>query len=829
MSAPLKGIVLSFLLVAGNVEAETHGAVDFARDVQPILSENCFHCHGPDAADRKAGLRLDTQDGAFADLGGYAAVIPGDVDKSELIARITAHGSNDMMPPAKSNRLLTRQQKDLLVRWVEEGAAWADHWAFVAPERPGLPRASDPAWNLNPIDQFIYRRLEREGLQPSPPADYRTLHRRLHLDLTGLPPEETPIDGNPRQLIERLLASRHFGERMALPWLDAARYADSNGFQQDGDRHQWPWRDWVVRAYNENMSFDRFTIEQLAGDLLPEPTQDQLIATGFNRNHMLNGEGGAIKAEQQVNYVVDRVDTTATTWLGLTMACAQCHDHKYDPISQHEFFRFYAYFNNIPETGGVDKRTSGGCNFGNRRSVQFSRPWLEMPTDEQTETRARLKNEIADLEEQVKKEESAIKKAVATWEAGIPPGDKLSAEKFPGGIHRILARTNDSTRKENERKQLREFFLKNVDHGHPEWRTTGEELAARKADLTAVEQGIVTVMVMEENPPDKTRKTHILARGDYQQKGEEVGPGTPSALPEPDPSLPNNRLGLARWLVSRDHPLTARVTVNRLWQQFFGTGLVKTSEDFGVQGERPSHPELLDWLAVEFMDSGWDVKHMVRLVTNSRTYQQSSKFTSQLLATDPENRLLARGTRYRLPAMVLRDQVLSVSGLLLHDIGGPPVYPLQPEGLWEEFSFGKISYPHPEETPQLHRRSLYTFWRRTVAPPNMFDNASRQICTVRESRTNTPLHALTMLNDATYVQAAKAFGQRLKNQSAKTRAAKISDGFAAVTSRPPTSTELDILVRSFARAVTEEGQSPDAAWTQIAQILLNLDETLNRE
>ncbi|MEM9481187.1 MAG: PSD1 and planctomycete cytochrome C domain-containing protein [Verrucomicrobiota bacterium] len=829
MNPRLQVFIFALLPLATCIASEKNTRVDFARDIQPILSENCFHCHGPDAADRKADLRLDTKEGAYADLGGYAAIVPGEPNASELIARITAHGSSDVMPPVKSNRTLTKQQIHLLTRWVEEGAEWADHWAFVAPERPRLPRVSDPAWNRNPIDQFIFRRLEEENLQPSPQADYRTLHRRLHLDLTGLPPEETPPDGNVGQLIEQLLASPHFGERMALPWLDAARYADSNGFQQDGDRHQWPWRDWVVRAYNENMPFDRFTIEQLAGDLLPEPTQDQLIATGFNRNHMLNGEGGAIRAEQQVNYVVDRVDTTATTWLGLTMACAQCHDHKYDPISQREFFQFYAYFNNIPETGGVDKRTSGGCNFGNRRSVQFSRPWLEMPTDVQTEARAKLKKQIADLEKQVKEEEAAIKEAVAAWEATIPPADKLSAEKFPGGVHRILARTAEPDRKENERKQLRAFFLKNVDHGHPEWRTTGEELAAAKAELTAIEQAILTVMVMEENPPDKTRKTHILTRGDYQQQGEEVGPGTPSALPALDPSLPDNRLGLARWLVSRDHPLTARVTVNRLWQQFFGIGLVKTSEDFGVQGERPSHPELLDWLAVEFMDSGWDVKHIVRLITNSRTYQQTSKFTSEHLNRDPENRLLARGARYRLPSMVLRDQALSVSGLLLDEVGGPPVYPLQPKGLWEEFSFGKISYPHPEEIPQLYRRSLYTFWRRTVAPPNMFDNASRQICTVRESRTNTPLHALTMLNDATYVQAARAFGQRLKKQSAATRAAKISAGFTDVTSRPPTSTELEILIRSFERALKEEGQTIDAAWTQIAQILLNLDETLNRE
>ncbi|HRQ89761.1 MAG TPA: DUF1549 and DUF1553 domain-containing protein, partial [Bacteroidia bacterium] len=653
-------------------------------------------------------------------------------------------------------------------------------------------------------------------------------------------------DAAEAEAVDRLLASPHYGERMALTWLDAARYADSNGFQQDGNRHQWPWRDWVVRAYQNNLPFDQFTIEQLAGDLLPEPTQDQRIATAFNRNHMLNGEGGAIAEEQRINNVLDRVDTTATTWLALTMACAQCHSHKYDPITHEEYYRFFAFFNNLPESGVVDYRSGQGCAFGSGATVQLAKPWLTLPTSEQEAEKKRLEGEIKEVGERLVALEPEIAPARQAWEAKFTAKELEDRTRFPGSLSTIL-RMPVEKRNDNQKRDVTEFFLRTGDHGKDEWTKLGKDVQAKRDALRGVNESILQIMVMEENPPDKTRETFTLVRGDYQQPDRKVAPGTPAFLPPMPADTPANRLGLAKWLVDPAHPLTARVAVNRLWQQFFGIGIVKTSEDFGVQGELPVHPELLDWLAVEFVESGWDVKHLVRLIVTSAAYRQDSAFTPEKSERDPENRLLARGARSRLPAMLLRDQALAVSGLLVPTVGGEPVYPRQPEGLWEEFSFGKISYPRREEREHLYRRSLYTFYRRTSAPPNLFDASARQVCTVKPSTTNTPLHALVLLNDETYTAAARAFARRMCKEGGPTPEARLAYAFELATGRKPGEAEQRLLVNGYEKSLNEfrsytedavsyaairdgEGYEPVelAACVRMAQVILNLDETLNR-
>jgi hypothetical protein len=757
--------------------------VEYNRDVLPILAENCFNCHGPDAAAVGAGLRLDQFAGATAERGGgRRPIVPGNRRESQVVRRIHGEGG-PLMPPPHSNKSLTGDQKRLLERWIAQGAAYQAHWAFVAPERPELPRVRNRRWERNPIDRFILARLERERLRPSPEADKATLLRRVTLDLTGLPP--TPAELKAfladrsrdayEKVVDRLLSSPRYGERMVWEWLDAARYADTNGYQGDRTRNMWPWRDWVIRALNENMPFDQFTVEQLAGDLLPNPTQDQRIATGFNRNHMLNGEGGRIAEESRVDYVVDRVDTTSTVWLGLTVGCARCHDHKYDPVSQQEYYQLYAYFNNLPETGGVDYHGS-------------ARPVLPLPTPEQKERLETLRKSIAELEEQVKE----------------APEDQREALQ----------------------KQLEE---------------------ARTAHRQT-EERVVAVMVMEERP--EPRETFLLKRGAYDQYGDRVTPDVLDCLPPLPEGAPANRLALAQWLVDPAHPLTARVTVNRYWQTFFGTGLVKTSEDFGVQGEPPSHPELLDWLAREFVESGWNVKAMHRLLVTSAAYRQASKSTAALRERDPENRLLARGPRHRLPSWMLRDQALSLSGLLVEKQGGPPVKTYQPPSVWEDATFGQIKF-EPDSGESLYRRSLYTFWRRIVGPTNLFDTPARQTCVVRQDQTNSPLHALTLMNDVTYVEAARAFAQRLLQQADLTPEARVETAFREAVLRAPRRDERQILLAALERlrghyAAAEEeakqllavGESPrdetldpveHAAFTGLCNLILNLDEVISKE
>jgi mono/diheme cytochrome c family protein len=814
----LLGAVLLVALPA--VRAADPAPVEFNRGIRPILSDNCFSCHGPDRAKRKAKLRLDTEEGAFADLGGRRALVPGDPARSELIARVTAEDETERMPPPASGRKLTPHQIELLRRWVEQGARWQKHWAFLPPRRPELPAVRNEQWVRNPIDAFVLARLEREGLAPSLEPEKTTLIRRVSLDLTGLPPTPAEVDAfladaSPdayEKLVDRLLASPRYGEHMAVEWLDAARYADTNGYQGDNTRTLWPWRDWLINALNRNMPFDQFTVEQIAGDLLPGATREQRIATGLQRNHMINGEGGRIAEESRVDYVVDRVDTTATVWLGLTLGCCRCHDHKYDPFTQKEYYQLFAYFNNVAESGGVDR----GGN---------AAPVLALPTEDQTKRQAELTKAVSEQDRELKKIDGKHPPTPEQWQRQAVAG----LARTPVPLAAILA--------------LPDNVLTSLPEREPIFKKRDE---ARKA-LDAVNRSIVQTMVMEERQPP--RETFVLIRGQYDKYGEKVGPGVPALLaPLPD-GAPGNRLGLAKWLVDPANPLTARVTVNRAWQHFFGTGLVKTTEDFGVQGEAPSHLELLDWLAVEFRESGWDVKALHRRIVTSATYRQASRLTPALRERDPDNRLLARGPRLRLSSFALRDQALAVSGLLVEKVGGPPVKPYQPPGIWEEMSFGKTKYVQ-DHGEGLYRRSLYTFWRRAVPPTTMFDTASRQVCTVRPSRTNTPLHALILLNDVTFVEAARVLAQRLLTERGNDEE-RITLLFRLATARKPGDTEMQVMTQALERLRKQYGADRDAAlklvstgeaprktdfdvvehaaYTGLASMVLNLDEAISKE
>jgi mono/diheme cytochrome c family protein len=768
-------------------------AIDFGRQIRPILSENCFTCHGPDEGQRKAKLRLDTRDGALAALrGGGHAIVPGKPAESELLVRVQSDDPDERMPPAKTNKRLTPQQVELLRQWVEQGAPYAQHWAFVPPQRAALPKVQTPGWARNAIDDFILARLEREHLKPSPEADRATLIRRVTLDLTGLPPtlpevDEFLADGSPdayEKVVDRLLASPHYGERMAVDWLDAARFADTHGYHIDAGRDMTRWREWVIGAFNGDLPFDQFTIEQLAGDLLPGATPQQKIASGFNRNHMINFEGGAIPEEYQNAYIVDRVNTTATVWLGLTVACAQCHDHKYDPITQKEFYQLYAFFHNVPENG-LDGAKGNAA------------PTLRFPNLAQQAA-------LHQFDLQIKKLEAG---------GGAAP-----------------------------------------------------ELVKLRKERAALEAQLPSTMVMQEMA--KPRDTFVMVRGEYNKKGEKVQAGLPAALPPLPSGEPPTRLGLARWLVAPGQPLTARVIVNRYWQLFFGTGLVKTVEDFGAQGEASSHPELLDWLATEFIDptpaplgSGgrqrWDVKQLVRLIVTSAAYRQSSVADKALHAKDPENRLLAHGPRFRLQAEFIRDQALAISGLLNRDIGGASVSPYQPAGLWQELASRGDSknwsaqFFVQSHGKDLYRRTMYTFWKRTSPPPQLvtFDAPDREVCTVRRSRTNTPLQALVLMNDPTYVEAARKLAERMILQTSAAPD-RLAFAFRLATARAPSAKELDVLQRAlqlqrdrFARdekaalKLLAVGESPRdeslppaelAAYTVVASVILNLDEVVTK-
>ncbi len=835
-----------FLLGLSGMSAAAQTPVSFNREVRPILSDRCYSCHGSDASHRKADRRLDTPEGALAKLDGIKAVVPGKPEESDAIERIFSDDADEKMPPPKSNKTLTAAEKETLRRWVVEGAKFEPHWAFVAPVRPEVP-AGESA-----IDIFAEKTLAANGLGFAPEAEKGTLLRRVTLDLTGLPPTLEEIESFEKdaaadayeRAVDRLLASQRYGERMAMDWLDATRYADTNGYQGDAYRMNWPWRDWVVKAFNDNMAFDRFTIEQLAGDLLPEPTQPQMIATAFNRNHTLNAEGGTVPEENRVKNVFDRVETTSGVFLGLTMQCCQCHDHKFDPLKQSDYYSMFALFNQLSEPGGVDKR------FGKKdysddydKLYAIESPYLAVPTEEkaaelQAATEATKK---ANADFYAKKDE--FTPAFVKWVEEMRADTSLIEARLTDEFDRraVSSAKLDNLYDGNTQRLLAAFFT--ID-GHPEWAALKTAIDVAKRAEDRVQESIPLVMVMRD---DKPRETHILQRGNYETPGEKVLPNVPAFLPPLPAGVKADRLALAKWLVAPEQPLMPRVTVNRLWQMFFGLGLVKTPSDFGMQGALPSHPELLDWLAVEFRESGWDVKHLVRLIVTSRAYRQSAAVTPELLAKDPENALLSRGPRFRIDSRFLRDQALALAGLLVEKRGGFPVMPYQPPGIWEDISFGKNRYfqGHGED---LYRRSLYTFWRRSAAPADFFDTPARQVCALKPQRTNTPLQALTTLNDTTYVEAARVWAERISALPGDE--AKLRELVRAATARVPDERELSSLEATLAKArahfsqdksaaekLAATGESEhaakidpveEAAWATICLLVLNLDETLTR-
>ena len=1001
-------MLLAILIILASPFVAAAADVEFNHDVRPILSDKCFTCHGPDPANRKTKLRFDMESSAAG------VIVPGDPAKSKLYQRINSDNKATRMPPAYAGHdRLIQADIDVIRRWIEQGAKWQAHWSLIAPVRAALPEVKRAEWPKNPIDRFILARLEKEGLQPSVEADRARLIRRVTLDLTGLPPSAKEVEefvndhsaNAYEKAVDRLLASPGYAERMAFRWMEAARYADTNGYQSDGVRDMWRWRDWVIEAFQKDMPFDQFTIEQIAGDLLPNPTLDQRIATAFHRNHRTSAEGGIVPEEFRVEYVADRAETTASVWLGLTMGCARCHDHKYDPIQQKDFYRMFAFFNSVPEKGNV-------YNFGNEDPV------IKAPTPDQQQRLRELDANVAAREQEYAALKPAIAKAQRKWEkraeiadwniteglvlheplggdasrfdgkrvveadgekvnfnyqdpftfaAWIQPESPKGAilshseDYFEGTghglylidgklrLHVIFRWTDLGLRVETEsplKLHERQHVMATYDGkrkasgvhiyvngqeqkltilfdeliwpvsakvpfrigagGGLRWEGLIEDVRVYKIALTAEQAAVVpllksireitaispagrtkaeadklafcflekfapqevnesrarllkahaerdsfyatvpTVMVMADSPTP--RDTFVLKRGAYDAHGERVTPGVPGVLPPMKPEWPNNRLGLARWLVDPANPLTARVIVNRFWLMYFGSGLVKTVEDFGSQGERPVHPELLDWLAREFIESGWNVKALQKTIVMSATYRQASKPTPELLQRDPENRLLARGPRLRLSPEMIRDQALAVSGLLVSKVGGPSVKPNQPAGLWQELA-GGTGYK-ADTGDGLYRRSLYTYWKRTVAPPFMvnFDSPSRETCTVRETRTNTPLQALNLMNDVIFVETARKLGERMLLEGG---ADPLGYGFRNALARTPNAAEIAVLretLESFRKRYAADpkaaldfvsqgdaARNPKiaaeelAAYSAVASLILNLDEMVTKE
>ncbi|MBE2283421.1 MAG: PSD1 domain-containing protein [Prosthecobacter sp.] len=1006
----------------------------FNRDIRPILSDKCFHCHGPDEKERKSGLRLDVRDAALKPAeSGAVAIQPGDPSHSELVARCLTADKDELMPPPKLGKPLSQREKDLLQQWITEGAEYQGHWAFLPPVRAAVP-AQKP--DQHPIDAFITARLAKEGLKASPEADRATLIRRLSLDLTGLPPTPAEVsafeqDAAPNayeKLVDRLLASKHYGERMAMQWLDFARYADSHGFQTDSSRSMWPWRDWVIRAFNDNKPFDQFTIEQIGGDLIPNATLDQKIATGFNRNHRINGEGGIIAEEWRIENVIDRVETTGFTWLALSLNCCRCHDHKYDPITQKEFYQLFSFFNNTTDRGTI----TGGSN----RSGGNEAPVVTVADPAAAARLAALQQEIDAAKQQATAARKDLGKLIAAWEATalknlaqgqtawapLAPtqvvsklgdkGAKLTRQsdgsylasgpnpaqdtylfdaplpkggvtallleclpdaslpnqslgrysngnfvltdfdvfvQKPGGkpekqtlarvsadysqkgyeIEKVLKRARgkgwaiDGPTKRDPRRamfvlqtpvnapegtqlllrlrheaigghnigrfrisasstpaetlkldgdtqlaalkailevpvekrtaqqkgEIQKFFIANVDSP---LKRANDVVTAKQKALEDARAQLPSVMVMEEMP--QPRDAFILNRGEYDKPTTKVGMGLPAVLPPLPKGAPMNRLGLAKWLVDPANPLTARVWVNRAWEKSFGYGLCKTTENLGSQADYPVHPELLDWLATEFVRTGWDMKAMQKLLVTSHAYRQQSKVTPELLAKDPDNRLLARGPRFRLAGELVRDQALALSGLLVPKIGGDSVKPYMPEGVWDETSkYGNLRGYKADTGEGLYRRTMYTIWKRTAAPPTMllFDSPSRELCTVKRSRTNTPLQALALLNEVTFVEAARALAQRVIQEGGDTPEARLDFAYRLVTSRAADADTKRLLLaglkqrlaefqanpESAAQLIATGASKPDAsipapelaAYTTTASILLNLDRTITRD
>lgn len=983
-------ILTSSVLAAATASAVggPAGRVDFNRDVRPILSDRCFVCHGPDQSSEQAqetDLRLDDRRSAV----DYAIFDFEDAAQSDLIARITSDDPDWQMPPPESQqKRLETSEIETLKNWIQQGAQYEKHWAYIAPVRPAVPKISSSHRSNHPIDAFVVSRLEDRNLKPASIADRPSLIRRVTFDLTGLPPTSDEIDAfvhDPDHLnlayekvVDRLLKSPHYGEQMARFWLDAARYADTSGYQYDRERKQWVWRDWVIHAFNTNMPFDQFTIQQIAGDMLADATDQTRLATGFNRNHPITIEGGVVDEEYRTEYVIDRVVTTSTVWLGQTFLCARCHDHKYDPISQADFYQFYSFFNNVPERGlnGFDPKltVASPLDSGSKE--------IESEIAETTATIAALQLPFTDWEEELRGEiavwnalkPDSVKSsggAVATvlddqsvlmggknpatddyeilfkvdqdvasirLEAMVDPsltggsasrgsnGNFVLSEfvveakpdsasdftdvkisdaqadyeqkgytidlTYDGKADRTGWAVDGNTKPANrtatfslaepidsgsilritmkhrygashqigrfrmafsehlpssapiehvlevavdERTDEQEMLLKSFlveKFGDSESQATVERLNKLRQQLKQ-SRAFPATMVMTEMA--KPRQAYVLERGEYDKpiKDQPVQPAVPDAIGTLPKSAPPNRLGLARWLVSPDQPLTARVTVNRFWQRFFGVGLVKTSEDFGSQGEYPSHPQLLDWLAVEFMESGWNVKQIMKTIVMSDTYRQSSHLSDEMHELDPENRMLARGPRVRLDGEVIRDTALAVSGLLDTTIGGPSVYPYHPQGLWLEINnrpnFSR-AYPHQTDPTQHHRRTMYTFWKRTVPPPSvaMFDAPGREYCVVRRSSTNTPLQAFVMLHDPQFVEAARHLAIRMMQEGGAEPASRIVFGFRCCTSRSPNQEEMEILLKTYSDRTQQYQADPNAASQLISVGVSPVNEGLDR-
>ena len=1038
--------------VSGQQPVAAESTLNFVRDIQPILANHCWSCHGPDEKTRAADLRLDLQQVAF----DTKAIVPNKPEESSVIERIHSENAEEVMPPPATKKPLSDAQKKLLEQWIKEGANYEGHWAFQPIQRASRAPSNVPLGKSSIIDALVREELPQHGLAPAPAADKATLLRRVTLDLTGLPPtkqelEQFLADSSPdayRKVVDRLLASKAYAEKMAAQWLDLSRYADTNGYNNDEDRTMWPWRDWVIQAFDRNMPFDRFVVEQLAGDLLPDPSQEQLIATAFLRNQGHNTEGGIIQEEYRVEYVADRVHTAATVFLGLSMQCARCHDHKYDPITQKEYFRFFALFNSL------DERQASYSKF------VAAEPFIRVPSHQQNEQLSQLDQQIGDLKAALANREASVFETLTQWlqatsakeienrfatkslhtfpfdtldtkeanlvgldslhpqqttsvvgKLALASGQRQEAVQFDGATHLVLGniadfdgttpfaisawvypegdgsmailskmdegnahrgydlllengkivshllhrwpenglkvsaketlqkgkwqhvvltydgsrkaaglrifidgkpasmethndsltetattdkpfhiglrqrslpfqgriddlqilqgtlqlnqvkelmdgkpltsfatwlRTPNNTWSDEQKEQAKQLTLQQLDSNY---KSLQQEIAAKDKERAALVDQFPAVMIMKEMSP--RRETFVLNRGQYDQPTDKVDPNVPEVLRTFTSLAPTNRLELAQWLVHPAHPLTARVAVNRFWENFFGVGLVKTSEDFGTTGEFPSHRELLDFLAMYFIDSGWDVKDLQRLIVLSETYQQDSRMTEEHLTKDPENRWLSRGPRYRLSAEMIRDNALSIAGILQPRIGGPSVKPYQPEGLWEDVTVERRGKYVADQGEGLYRRSMYTFWKRTCPPPAMvsFDAPNREVCVARRSRTNTPLQSLVLMNDPTYVEAARVLAETILSENDNDEA-RIHAGYLRAVSRPARPEELALLLELLASArdrftketeaaqkLTQVGARPlspnadikeVAAWTVVASTILNLDETISK-
>jgi hypothetical protein len=997
--------ILFLLFAAGAGAAE----ISFNRDIRPILSDTCFHCHGPDAAKqspKSKPLTFQSFEQATADRGGYAAIVAGHPESSEMINRIFSDDPDEVMPPPDSNRSITAEQKELLKQWVAEGAKYEKHWAFVHPVKTPLPTVSDETWAQNGLDPFVLARLDTEGLKPNPESDKETLIRRATLALIGLNPTPAEVDtfladtspnayGN---LLDRLLASPKYGERMTAFWLEAARYADTDGYQNDGERTMWPWRDWVIKAFNDNMPFDEFSIKQLAGDMLPGDDVQNVLASAFNRNHRINNEGGALPEEFIVEYAIDRVETTGTVWMGLTAGCARCHDHKYDPLSHKEFYQMFAYFNSISESG-----KAAGSNAP--PLIKIGSP-LQNPETQQKlhELNSELDKTRADLK--AKKAQEAWERSIladvkpTNWETGsvirtsTTAGSVLEKQDDGSLLQKGKSKGNETYAVEIENSELKQlasmrlevmpdpgfkhlarsangnfvlsevklsvrgadgklsritfgaassnfsqngypvsnlidgksgggwaadgYKIKNgpmialldlkepiilskgsrlvVELEHPsgfadhnigrfrllfsdsrhslesplmaalqakkqskaqsalvlkEYEKTEPKIVDLESKIAAIKVQEVNVLVMRE--AETPAATYLLERGQYisPDKSEVLQRGVPSVLTTKE--QPKDRLELARWLTSADNPLGARVTVNRIWQQHFGIGIVKTPENFGLQGAAPSHPELLDWLAVDFMENGWDVKRLHKLILMSATWRQSSMAAPAMFERDPENRLMARGPRFRLDAGAIRDSALAAAGLLNETLGGPPVKPYQPDGLWAVVAANAGTKYDTSKGNDLYRRGLYTYWKRAVNPPRMliFDSATREYCVVGRNATNTPLQALVLMNDVTFIEAARNLAERMMKDGGATVEQRLTYGFRLAIGNSPNKTELGAMRATYtdfkasfqadqaaAAELLSQGESPrdatldiveHAAYTAAAHLALNLDRAINLE